>query len=112
MTVTVNICDQSHDCSIAWEMLVQFFRAKYMTSQVSIHLIFTNIPMILFNFLDILFGNLSLAGIHHVLTGGSGPLLHMARVLIHLWKLQMLISTVILLVKYYTLKQPTDNMSI
>ena len=45
-------------------------------------------------------------------TCGSGPLLHMARVLIHLWKLQMLISTVILLVKYYTLKQPTNNMSI
>ena len=45
-------------------------------------------------------------------TWGSGPLLCMARVLIPLWKLQMLILTIILLVKYYTLKQPTDNMSI
>ena len=45
-------------------------------------------------------------------TCGSGPLLHMARLLIPLWKLQMLILTIILLVGYYTLEQSTDNMGI
>ena len=39
-------------------------------------------------------------------TCGSGPLLHMARVLVPLWKLQMLILTIILLAEYYTLKKP------
>jgi hypothetical protein len=39
-------------------------------------------------------------------TCGSGPLLCMARVLVPLWKLQMLILTIILLAEYYTLKKP------
>ena len=39
---------------------------------------------------------------------GSGPLLHMTRVLVPVGRLLMLILNVILLVEYYTLKQPTE----
>jgi hypothetical protein len=49
---------------------------------------------------------------YHYHTWGSGPLLHMARVLIPLGKLLVLMLTIIFLVEYYTLKKHQTEIEI